>query len=363
MQKEITAGEALKIFNKHAEDPEFFERILHFQSDRQAFGTSLFFGALPLIQFFQYGFTEFGPLRGPSADGKNYSIAQLDEYNRPIVFSSFNDEGVCRYGGVIHYFGEGSWISIEGDLELRKICGGAGVFSMHAKHPGRAFTFYRADKAVDEYNYIFNQNLCERIAVNRYQGSPLKLESEFEYIFKYDKFKTVSRVTIDGSRSVYQSPKNFDIETSLKQVESKLTKELATFLVKKFRSPDFSGIGIFYDGSSKFSSISVGATTHSLKDSIHLSEDEIRTAFDLQEEEFDELEDFETSSSPLEKHLRYLESNWKPTTQEFDSVMNRFCSETLKHVRKKAPKITYIYASERECGNLINNIRLLAKMQ
>lgn len=360
MRGKMTTHEALKLFNTFATNPAIFDHVQNFRSNQNAFGTRLFFGALPLCQFFLTGYEKIGPISAAPSDAKDYSIAQLDEIGRPVTFLSFNELGKNQSGGAIYYFDESDWILINVDLEHRRIGGGTILLSDKDNNPLQAFCIYQQEKSIDELEYTFSSHLCTTITISEFQENIPIPSDTYEYVFTYDHTSILSKVTQNGNRIIYQSPKNFSKEASLNQVMEKLSKEISTFTSKAFPLKNITGIGIFYDVISKFSSLSISVTSQSLVGVSKLTDEEIVTLFDLQEEEFYELEDFETSSSALKKHLQFLESNWKTTDAEFSEEMNRFCDHVLELVKKKHPNVAYVFWCDRECTNLAKNIRKLA---
>jgi hypothetical protein len=366
MQGKITASDAMKLFNRHASSSNVFEAIAKFESEKAIPGTFLYFGSLPLSQFFLTSFAESGPLIIPPENKKNYSLAELDSAGRPITFLCFDDSRKARNGGIIHYFGESSWISIDADLEQKTITGGTIYSAQALSNEPRGFRIYKNENSIDEYIYEFSGHNCARITMTGFQGDHLTSFDHSEYTFFYDNSNAISKVIQNGKRIVYQAPKISSKESSLNHaaslnhVNDKLSKEIATFTTKSFPLKNTTGIGIFYDVSSKFSNLSIGVTSQSLVGVSKLTDEEIINSFDLQEEEFFELEDFENSSSALKKHLQFLESNWKTTDAEFSEEMNRFCDHVLEMVKKKHPNVAYVFWCDRECTNLAKNIRKLA---
>lgn len=360
MQGKISISDAQLIFSKYSKDPSLIEKISRTDFTRIEYGTRLFFGLLPLSQFFRPSYADSGPLPAPPDIKKDYEMAQLDEKGRPTNFKSINELGITNYGGTIVYLNDSSWISICANLEQRTITGGTIFISTPAGIPSQGFIFYRNNEAIDEFNYIFTESICRKIITTRFLGEHLKPTDPVEYTFTYDKSNVLKTVLQNDSRIVYQSPKNLSKEASLIQVMEKLSKEISTFTSKAFPLKNITGIGIFYDVLSKFSSLSISVTSQSLLGVSKLTDEEIVTLFDLQEEEFYELEDFESSSSALKKHLQFLESNWKTTDAEFSEEMNKFCDHTLELIQKKHPNVAYIFSCDRECTNLAKNIRKLA---
>ena len=360
MQGQISLTDAQQIFSKYSNDPSLIEKISSTDFTRIDYGSNFYFGLLPLSQFFIPDYADSGPLPAPPEIKKNYEMAQLDEKGRPTNFKSINDSGVADYGGMIKYLDDSSWITIYANLEQRTITGGTIFISTPAGVPSQGFVFYRNNEAIDEFNYIFTESICRKIVETRFLGEHLRPTDPVEYTFIYDKSNVLKTVLQNDSRIIYQSPKNLSKEASLIQVMEKLSKEVSTFTSKVFPLKNITGIGIFYDVISKFSSLSISVTSQSLVGVSKLTDEEIVTLFDLQEEEFYELEDFETSSSALKKHLQFLESNWKTTDAEFSEEMNRFCDHVLELVKKKHPNVAYVFWCDRECTNLAKNIRKLA---
>ncbi|MBK9579786.1 MAG: hypothetical protein IPK50_14965 [Fibrobacterota bacterium] len=360
MQGKMSLSEAQQIFSKYSNDPSMIENVSNTNFTRIEYGSRLFFGLLPLSQFFLPDYADSRPLSAPPDIKKNYEMALLDEKGRPTSFKSIDDLGVARYGGMINYIGDSSWISIKANLEQRFITGGTIFTSRPDGTPSQGFRFYRTAETIDEINYIFEENFCKKVIAIRYTGENFAPAEPTEYTFIYDNSSILKTVLQNDSRIVYQSPKNLSKEASLIQVMAKLSKEISTFTTKAFPLKDITGIGIFYDVISKFSNLSISVTSQSLLGVSKLTDEEIVTLFDLQEEEFYELEDFETNSFGLKKHLQFLESNWKTTDAEFSEEMNRFCDHLLELVKKKHPNVAYVFWCDRECTNLAKNIRKLA---
>lgn len=360
MQGKMSLGDAQQIFSKYSNDPSMIDNLSNTNFTLIKYGSRLFFGLLPLSQFFLPDHADSRPLSAPPDIKKNYEMAQLDEKGRPTSFKSFDDLGVARHGGTINYIGDSSWISIKANLEQHFITGGTIFISTPDGTPSQGFRFYRTAETIDEINYFFDDNICKKIIMIRYTGANLAPAEPIEYTFTYDKTNVLKTVLQNNNRIVYQSPKNLSKEASLIQVMEKLSKEISTFTAKAFPLNDITGIGFFCDAISKFSNISISVTSQPLVGVSNLTDEEIIKLFDLQGEEFFKLEDFETSSSALKKHLHYLELNWKATDTEFSEEMNRFCDHALELVKKKYPNVAYAFWCDRECTNLAKNIRKLA---
>jgi hypothetical protein len=247
MQGKISLSDAQQIFRKYSNDPSLIEKICSTDFTRIEYGTRLFFGLLPLSQFFRPSYADSGPLPAPPDTKTNYEMAQLDEKGRPTNFKSIDDLGIAGYGGMINYLGDLSWISIKVNLDQRSITGGTIFISTPTGIPSQGFIFYRNNEAIDELNYIFSESICKKIVETRFLGEHLKPTDPVEYTFIYDKSNVLKTVLQNDSRIVYQSPKNLSKEASLIHVMEKLSKEISTFTSNAFPLKNITGIGIFYD--------------------------------------------------------------------------------------------------------------------